>query len=49
MERLLCCLGGKKVNVDEEDRMRWMDSKDDNFSTKSLYRALELDFPVSFP
>ena len=49
MERLLCCLGRKKVNLDEEDKMRWMDSKDGNFSVKSLYRALESDSLVSFP
>ena len=49
MERLLCCLGRKKVNLDEEDKMRWMDSKDGNFSVKSLYRALKSDSPVSFP
>ena len=39
MERLFCCLEGKKVRVDEEDRVRWMDSKDGVFSVKSLYRA----------
>ena len=40
MERLFCCLDGKKVNVGEEDRVRCMDSKDGLFSVKSLYRAL---------
>ena len=40
MERLFCCLDGKKVSVDEEDRVRWIDSKDGVFSVKSLYRAL---------
>ena len=49
VERLFCCLGGKKVNVDEEDRVRWMDSKNALFSVKSLYRALQLDSLVSFP
>ena len=44
VERLFCCLDGKKVNVGEEDRVRWMDLKDDLFSVKSLYRALQ---PVS--
>ena len=39
--RLLCCLDGKMVRVDEEDRVRWMDSKDEVFSVKSLYRALQ--------
>ncbi|RVW51019.1 Prolyl endopeptidase [Vitis vinifera] len=32
--RLLCCLDGKIVRVDEEDRVRWMDSKDGVFSPK---------------
>ncbi|RVW98564.1 hypothetical protein CK203_032228 [Vitis vinifera] len=27
--RLLCCLDGKMVRVDEEDRVRWMESKDE--------------------
>ena len=40
MERLFCCLEGKKVRVDEEDRVRWMESKDEVFSVKSLYKAL---------
>ena len=29
--RLLRCLDGKKVRVDEEDRVRWMDSNDGVF------------------
>ena len=49
MERLFCCLEGKKVRVDEEDRVRWMDSKDGVFSVKSLYRALQPVFLASFP
>ena len=35
--------------MDEEDRVRWMDSKDGVFSIKSLYRALQLVSLVSFP
>ncbi|RVW62360.1 hypothetical protein CK203_062889 [Vitis vinifera] len=31
VERLFCYLDGKKVSVDEEDRVRWMDSKDGVF------------------
>ena len=31
MRRLLCCLDGKKVRVDEEDSVRWMDSNDGVF------------------
>ena len=38
--RLLCYLDGKMVRVDEEDRVRWMESKDEVFSVKSLYKAL---------
>ena len=49
VERLFCCLGGKKVNVDEEDRERWLDLKDGLFSVKSFYRALQPDSLVSFP
>ena len=40
VERLFCCLDRKKVNVGEEDRVRWMDSKDGVLSVKSLYKAL---------
>ncbi|WKA09120.1 hypothetical protein VitviT2T_026797 [Vitis vinifera] len=47
--RLLCCLDGKMVRVDEEDRVRWMDSKDEVFSVKSLYRALQPVSLASFP
>ena len=47
--RLLCCLDGKMVRVDEEDRVRWMDSKDGAFSIKSLYRALQPVSIASFP
>ena len=49
MGRLLCCLDGKIVRVDEEDRVRWMDSKDGVFSVKSLYRALQPVSIASFP
>ncbi|KAJ9705163.1 hypothetical protein PVL29_003294 [Vitis rotundifolia] len=49
VERLFCCLEGKKVRVDEEDRVRWMDSKDGVFSVKSLYRALQPMSLDSFP
>ncbi|KAJ9699260.1 hypothetical protein PVL29_008047 [Vitis rotundifolia] len=47
--RLLCCLDGKMVRVDEEDRVRWVESKDGVFSVKSLYRALLLVSLASFP
>ena len=34
VERLLCCLDEKKVSGDEEDRVRWMDSKGWGFFDK---------------
>ena len=49
MERLFCCVDGKKVNVVEEDRVRWMDSNNGLFSVKSLFRALHPVSLVSFP
>ena len=49
MGRLFCCLDGKKVNVVEEDRVRWMDSNNGLFSVKSLFRALHPVSLVSFP
>ena len=27
VERLLLCLGGKMVNLDEEDRVRWLETE----------------------
>ena len=49
MENFLLCLNGKRLIVDEEDRVRWVESKDDNFLVKSLYKALELDSTRCFP
>ena len=49
MGRLLFWLDGKMVRVDEEDRMRWVESKDGVFSVKSLYRALQPVSLASFP
>ncbi|RVX12503.1 hypothetical protein CK203_011516 [Vitis vinifera] len=39
----------EEVSVDEEDRVRWMESKDGVFSIKSLYRVLQPVSLVSFP
>ena len=47
--RLFCCLDGKKVNVGEEDRVRWTESKDGVVFIKSLYRALQPVSLVSCP
>ena len=44
MESLLLCLCGKRVNLDEKDRVRCMETKSDDFSVKSLYKALESGF-----
>ncbi|RVX18219.1 hypothetical protein CK203_006709 [Vitis vinifera] len=41
VERLFCCLEGKKVRVDEEDRVKWMESKDGVFSPKLSFFAWE--------
>ncbi|RVW17648.1 Oxysterol-binding protein-related protein 1C [Vitis vinifera] len=39
--RLLCCLDGKMVRMDEEDRVRWVESKDGVFSPKISFFAWE--------
>ena len=49
MESLLLCLCGKRVNLDEKDRVRCMETKSDDFSVKSLYKALESNSSISFP
>ncbi|KAL6329339.1 hypothetical protein AAG906_017644 [Vitis piasezkii] len=47
--RLLCCLEGKMVSVDEEDRVRWVELNDGVFPVKSLYRALQPVSSAFFP
>ncbi|RVW18115.1 hypothetical protein CK203_108364 [Vitis vinifera] len=49
VENLLGQLCGEKVMLDEEDGVRWLESKDDNFSIKSLYKVLEPNSSVCFP
>ena len=49
MENLLGRLCGERVLLDEEDEVRWLKSKDGNFSVKSLYKVLEPDSSVCFP
>ena len=49
MEGLPFCLCGQNLILEEEDRVQWMETKDGSFSTKSLYKALELGSSVLFP
>ncbi|RVW30523.1 putative ribonuclease H protein [Vitis vinifera] len=49
VEWLLCCLEGKKVRGDEEDKVKWMASKDGDFSVKSLYRTMQPGSHAFFP
>ncbi|RVW45875.1 hypothetical protein CK203_101155 [Vitis vinifera] len=49
VENLLGRLCGERVLLDEEDEVRWLKSKDGNFSAKSLYKVLEPDSSVCFP
>ena len=49
MERLLLWLGGKRVNLDEEDRVSWLPMESGKFSVKSLYKALESESSIYFP
>ena len=49
MENLLLWLGGKRVNMDEEDRVLWTPMKIGKFSVKSLYKAVELESSIYFP
>ncbi|RVX01678.1 hypothetical protein CK203_024373 [Vitis vinifera] len=42
-------LGGKKVRGDEEDKVKWMASKDGDFSVKSLYRTMQPGSLAFFP
>ncbi|RVW26078.1 hypothetical protein CK203_112555 [Vitis vinifera] len=41
VERLFCCLEGKKVRVDEEDRVKWMETKDGFFSAQTKLFCME--------
>ena len=49
VEDLLLCLSGKRVIVDVKERVRWVESKDDSFLVKALYKALEPDSIGCFP
>ena len=49
VEIFLLCLHGKRVHRDEKDKVLWTETKSGKFSIKSLYKALEPGFSVSFP
>ena len=40
---------GLRVYSDEEDRVSWIETKNDKFTMKLLYTALELGISSSFP
>ena len=48
MENFLLCLIRKRVIVDEEDRVRWVESKDNNFSIVFL-QSLRVELNKVFP
>ena len=49
VHRFLLSLNGKSVQRNVEDRVLWIKIKCGKFSVKSLYKALVLGPPVSFP
>ena len=49
VERLLLWLGGKRVNLVEDDGVLWPPTKSGKFYIKSLYKALGPESSVYFP
>ena len=49
VERFLLTVQGVRLVIDLEDRVLWKEAKDENFSVKSLYSALEPRRAVLFP
>ena len=49
VERLLVTIKGRRFNFNLEDRVFWKETKDGNFSVKSLYSALDSRSAVQFP
>lgn len=49
MECFFSILQRREVSRDGENRMVWMESKNETFSVKSLYSALELGRSIPFP
>ena len=48
VERFLFSLQEKRVVINLEDKLRWKQAKDGNFSVKSFYSALEGSNTVPF-
>ena len=49
VERLLVTIKGRRFNFNLEDRVFWKETKDGNFSVKSLYSSLDSRSAVQFP
>ena len=49
VERFLLKIQGKRLISDLENRVLWKETKDEKFSLKSLYSALELRYAILFP
>lgn len=49
VERFLLKIQGKRLISDLENRVLWKETKDEKFSIKSLYSALELRYVILFP
>ena len=48
VERFLLTLQGKRLVFDLEDRVLWKETKNENFSVKSLYSTLEPRCAIPF-
>ena len=49
MEHFLLRLHGRRVSRDRDDEILWIESKNEAFSVKSLYKALYLGMQGVFP
>ena len=49
VERLFSRLYKEKVIMGRDDTMQWMEEKSDAFLVKSMYKALDVRPPISFP
>ena len=49
VERLFFTIQGKRLDTNLEDKVLWKETKDGNFSVKSLYSALDYRSAVRLP